>query len=71
LYKKRAKEQEKVYDKLFYAIYHKLNERKISLDKYNETIEKINVIEKLEHIKLKHKDKILEDLQGKTYHYIV
>ncbi|ADX05868.1 hypothetical protein 162322388 [Organic Lake phycodnavirus 1] len=64
--KKRAKEQEKVYDKLFYAIYHKLNERKISLDKYNETIEKINVIEKLEYIKLKHKDKILEDLQSKN-----
>ncbi len=58
--KRRAKEPEKVYDKLFYTVYHKQSWS----DKYNETLEKIHVIEKLEPFKMKHKDKILEDLQS-------
>ena len=37
----------KVYDKLFYTIYHKLNESNLFFNKYNEKIEKIKVIEQL------------------------
>jgi len=51
----------KVYDKLFYTIYHKLNEKNLFLNKYNERLEKIKVIEQLS---LKTKNKILEDLQN-------
>lgn len=63
-YKKKNPPPMKVYDKLFYVIYHKLNERKLILDKYNEALEKIKVIEQLEDVTLKQKNKILEDLQG-------
>lgn len=58
----------KVYDKLFYTIYHKLNERKLFFDKYNETLEKIKAIEQLSLIPFKQKNKILEDLQNPEIH---
>lgn len=63
-HKKKKPPPIKVYDKLFYTIYHKLNERKLFLDKYNEALEKIKVIEQLEEVTLKQKNKILEDLQN-------
>lgn len=55
---------DKVYDKLFYTIYHKLNQSVTG--KYNEALEKIKVVEKLETHKLKHHNKILEDLLKET-----
>ena len=61
--KKKPPEQVKVYDKLFYTIYHKLNESKLFMNKYNETLEKIKVIEQLDSIAIKHKNKLLDDLQ--------
>ena len=62
--KKKKPSVIKVYDKLFYTIYHKLNEKNLFLNKYNERLEKINVIEQLSLRPFKQKNKILEDLQN-------
>jgi len=52
----------KVYDKLFYTIYHKQHEADLFFNKYNESLEKIKVIEQLEQVSLNNKNKILEDI---------
>ena len=64
LIKKKKPSIVKVYDKLFYTIYHKLNESNMFFNKYNEKIEKIKVIELLSLRQFKQKNKILEDLQN-------
>ena len=66
LYKKKNKPKllEKK-DLFFYCIYQKVHDYNI-LDKYNENLEKIKVIECLQKIKLKHQDKIAELLTEPT-----
>lgn len=63
-HKKKPPPVVKVYDKLFYTIYHKRYEQTMFLEKYNETIEKIKVTEQLELLNIKHKNKLLDDLQN-------
>ena len=51
------------YDTLFYAIYNKMNQEIMHVDsKVTETQEKIKIAEKIDLIKFKNKDKIMENL---------
>lgn len=53
--------QVQIYDKLFYCLYHKIK-KKYNLDKYNETLEKIKIIEYMKNINIKHKNELIEHM---------
>jgi len=60
--KKTPIKKVEVYDKLFYSIYHKLNEEDLVFNKYNELLEKIRVIDEIQSKQLKCKNIILDNL---------
>jgi hypothetical protein len=61
-FKKKIKKIKK-YDYLFYEIFHKINKLDISsFNKYDESQEKIKLSDKINNLKIKNKDEILNNL---------
>lgn len=60
---KSKPKKEPLYDTLFSVIYHTLHENN-PYYKYNEQLEKIKLLEKLEPLTIKHKSKLVNDLNN-------